>query len=77
MSLRQGSIRPMPDSLILHRWHYRHQFTGKIVSTRYLATEATARERYGDRLIGPVPSTLEVRSVGNLEDMHTSHLMRR
>ena len=33
----------------------------QVMVPRYLATEADARERYGDRLIEAVPGSLEVR----------------
>jgi hypothetical protein len=51
----------MSEPIILHRWRYRDELTGKVVTTRYLATEAEARERFGDRLIEAVPSSREVR----------------
>ena len=48
-------------TLELHRWRYRDERTGKVVTTRYLATEEEARNRYGDRLIEAVPGSREVR----------------
>jgi hypothetical protein len=50
---------PRPDRP--HRWRYRDELPGKVMVTRYLATEAEARERYGDRLIEAVPGSLGVR----------------
>ena len=47
--------------IVLHRWRYRDELTGKVRPTRYLATETEARERYGDRLIEAVPGSQEVR----------------
>jgi hypothetical protein len=53
----------LPQRLELYRWRYRDQLTGRIVTTRYLATGAEARERYyGDRLIETVPGSKEVRA---------------
>jgi hypothetical protein len=49
-----------PDPLILFRWRYPDEPTGKVMVTRYLATEADAREHYGDRLIEAVPDSREV-----------------
>ena len=48
-------------SLELYRWRYRDERSGKVIATRYLATEAEARERYGDRLIEAVLGSHEVR----------------
>ena len=48
-------------TLELYRWRYRDEVTGKVLMTRYLATECEARERYGDRLIEAVPESREVR----------------
>jgi hypothetical protein len=50
----------MSDRRVL-RCRYREELTGKIIATRYLATEAEARERYGDRLIEAVPMSREAR----------------
>ena len=49
----------MTKPIELHRWRYRDELIGKVVATRYLATEAEARERYGDRLIEAVRSSRE------------------
>ena len=51
----------MPDRIELPRWRYRDELTGKVVTTRYMATEAEACERFGDRLIEAVPGSREVR----------------
>ena len=37
-----------PTTIELYRWRYRNELTDKVVTTRYLATEAEARERYGE-----------------------------
>ena len=56
----------------LYRWRYRDELTGKVHETRYLATEAEARERYGDRLIAALPGSREVREPDDPESTSTS-----
>ena len=34
MSLRRGSIVAMLPPIVLYRWRYRHELTGKLVTTR-------------------------------------------
>jgi len=54
--------------LALHRvcfytWLYHHEISGKPLQTRYKCDEATAREHYGELLIGPVEWPAEERRV--------------
>ena len=54
----------MPDQkLVLYRFRYRDERTGKVRETLYHLSEAEAKERYGDRLVERLEQTREVRYV--------------
>jgi hypothetical protein len=55
----------------LYFWHYRDVIRkGRITATRYRCTEAEARERFGDALIGPVPGSAEERREPTPEEIN-------
>ena len=63
----------MPDQqLVLYRFRYRDERTGKVRETLYHLSEAEAKERYGDRLIERIEHTREVRQV----QQHRGHYPR-
>lgn len=62
LSQHDALARPC-RSLVLYRWRYRDERTGKPRETTYRLTEENARRQYGDRLIGPVEYTRELRQV--------------
>ena len=53
----------MAEQLILYRYRYRDERSGNVRETRYLLSEAEAKERYGDCLVERMDHTREVRQV--------------
>ena len=54
----------MPEQqLVLYRFRYRDERTGKVRETLYHLSEAGAKERYGASLVERLEQTREVRQV--------------
>jgi hypothetical protein len=50
----------MPDELVLYRWRYRDETTGKVRITGWHATEADIRAQLGDRVVDGIEVLLRV-----------------
>ena len=61
-------------TLELYRFRYRDGLTRKPCMTRYLLSDADAQKRFGNRLIGRVEGTQEIRDVDDLTSHSAAHV---